>query len=459
MTEVPVSIPSTGSSSGARFTEGPLSGHLLRLSGFMTMGFLAMTLTMLVEAVLLGLVSKEALAAITFVFPVMLGLSALTRGIGTGASAVLARAMGSGERAWAMQFATHGLLLVLVFTVVASVLLYRNTATLFGLIGAEGDVLDEVVSYVAIWCIGFPAFGLATSGMLIMRAFGDASFPGWVMTLGALLQMAIGPFLIFGWFGLPVMGIAGAAWAFVIARIFSFVLSAYWFFVRERVIRFDRSTWVASSREILHVGIPASLANLVQPVSTGVTTYLLAAFGVGIVAGFGVASRIESVIFMTIIGVTSSAAPLVGQNWGAKRYQRVVDTLRLCVRFSFAISCSAAVTMWVAAEYFVALVNEDPTLRETATMYLYIVPFALGFMGMVNLAISTFNALSKPIPALVLSIGQTLLYLAIALIARELFGYVGIFFAIGLASVTAGPIGWFWIHAVLRKSRAALDAL
>ena len=459
MTEVPVSIPSTGSSSGARFTEGPLSGHLLRLSGFMTMGFLAMTLTMLVEAVLLGLVSKEALAAITFVFPVMLGLSALTRGIGTGASAVLARAMGSGERARAMQFATHGLLLVLVFTVVASVLLYRNTATLFGLIGAEGDVLDEVVSYVAIWCIGFPAFGLATSGMLIMRAFGDASFPGWVMTLGALLQMAIGPFLIFGWFGLPVMGIAGAAWAFVIARIFSFVLSAYWFFVRERVIRFDRSTWVASSREILHVGIPASLANLVQPVSTGVTTYLLAAFGVGIVAGFGVASRIESVIFMTIIGVTSSAAPLVGQNWGAKRYQRVVDTLRLCVRFSFAISCSAAVTMWVAAEYFVALVNEDPTLRETATMYLYIVPFALGFMGMVNLAISTFNALSKPIPALVLSIGQTLLYLAIALIARELFGYVGIFFAIGLASVTAGPIGWFWIHAVLRKSRAALDAL
>ncbi|MFP6796807.1 MAG: MATE family efflux transporter [Pseudomonadales bacterium] len=459
MTEVPVSIPSTGSSSGARFTEGPLSGHLLRLSGFMTMGFLAMTLTMLVEAVLLGLVSKEALAAITFVFPVMLGLSALTRGIGTGASAVLARAMGSGERARAMQFATHGLLLVLVFTVVASVLLYRNTATLFGLIGAEGDVLDEVVSYVAIWCIGFPAFGLATSGMLIMRAFGDASFPGWVMTLGALLQMAIGPFLIFGWFGLPVMGIAGAAWAFVIARIFSFVLSAYWFFVRERVIRFDRSTWVASSREILHVGIPASLANLVQPVSTAVTTYLLAAFGVGIVAGFGVASRIESVIFMTIIGVTSSAAPLVGQNWGAKRYQRVVDTLRLCVRFSFAISCSAAVTMWVAAEYFVALVNEDPTLRETATMYLYIVPFALGFMGMVNLAISTFNALSKPIPALVLSIGQTLLYLAIALIARELFGYVGIFFAIGLASVTAGPIGWFWIHAVLRKSRAALDAL
>lgn len=423
------------------------------------MGFLAMTLTMLVEAVLLGLVSKEALAAITFVFPVMLGLSALTRGIGTGASAVLARAMGSGERARAMQFATHGLLLVLVFTVVASVLLYRNTATLFGLIGAEGDVLDEVVSYVAIWCIGFPAFGLATSGMLIMRAFGDASFPGWVMTLGALLQMAIGPFLIFGWFGLPVMGIAGAAWAFVIARIFSFVLSAYWFFVRERVIRFDRSTWVASSREILHVGIPASLANLVQPVSTAVTTYLLAAFGVGIVAGFGVASRIESVIFMTIIGVTSSAAPLVGQNWGAKRYQRVVDTLRLCVRFSFAISCSAAVTMWVAAEYFVALVNEDPTLRETATMYLYIVPFALGFMGMVNLAISTFNALSKPIPALVLSIGQTLLYLAIALIARELFGYVGIFFAIGLASVTAGPIGWFWIHAVLRKSRAALDAL
>jgi Na+-driven multidrug efflux pump len=218
-------------------------------------------------------------------------------------------------------------------------------------------------------------------------------------------------------------------------------------------MRFDLSTWAASSREILHVGIPASLANLVQPVSTAVTTYLLAAFGVGIVAGFGVASRIESVIFMTIIGVTSSAAPLVGQNWGAKRHQRVVDTLNLCVRYSFVISCTAAVIMWFGAEYFVALINEDLALRETATAYLYIVPIALGFMGMANLAITTFNALSKPGPALVLSVGQTLFYLAIALLVRELYGYVGIFFAIGLASVTAGPIGWFWIHRVLRKSR------
>ena len=453
MTEVPVSTASTGSSSSPRFVEGPLSGHLLRLSGFMTMGFLAMTITMLVEAVFLGLVSKEALAAITFVFPIMLGLSALTRGIGTGASAVLARAMGAGERERAMQFATHGLSLVLVFTLVVSGLLYGNTATAFSVIGAEGDVLDEVVSYVRIWCLGFPAFGLATSGMLIMRAFGDASFPGWVMTLGALLQMSIGPFLIFGWIGLPTMGIEAPAWAFVIARTFSFVLSAYWFFVRERVMRFDPSAWVASSREILHVGIPASLANLVQPISTAVTTYLLAAFGVGIVAGYGVASRIESVIFMTIIGVTSSAAPLVGQNWGAKRHQRVVDTLKLCVRFSFVISCTAAVIMWFAAEYFVALVNEDLELRETATTYLYIVPFALGFMGMANLAVTTFNALSKPVPALVLSIGQTLFYVVVALVARELYGHIGIFLAIGLASVTAGPIGWFWIHAVLRKTR------
>ncbi|MCS5568844.1 MAG: MATE family efflux transporter, partial [Pseudomonadales bacterium] len=447
----------TGPSSGPRFIEGPLSGHLLRLSGFMTMGFLAMTVTMLVEAVFLGLVSKEALAAITFVFPVMMGLSALTRGIGTGASVVLARAMGAGERGRAMLFATHGLSLVFVFTVVVSALLYGNTSAVFNVIGAEGDVLDEVVSYVRIWCIGFPAFGLATSGMLIMRAFGDASFPGWVMTLGALLQMAIGPFLIFGWIGLPAMGIEGAGWAFVIARTFSFVLSAYWFFVRERVMRFDLSTWAASSREILHVGIPASLANLVQPVSTAVTTYLLAAFGVGIVAGFGVASRIESVIFMTIIGVTSSAAPLVGQNWGAKRHQRVVDTLNLCVRYSFVISCTAAVIMWFGAEYFVALINEDLALRETATTYLYIVPIALGFMGMANLAITTFNALSKPGPALVLSVGQTLFYLAIAMLVRDLYGYVGIFLALGLASVTAGPIGWFWIHRVLRKSRGIDD--
>ncbi|MEJ2088355.1 MAG: MATE family efflux transporter [Gammaproteobacteria bacterium] len=263
-----------------------MASHVLRLSGFMIMGFLTMTIAQLIEAFYLGMVGADELAAVAFTFPIVMAFSALTRGIGVGTGAVLARAIGEGDRARAIRLASHGLLLTAIFTGACALLLAWQGERLFALLGARGHILQLTTLYMGIWCVGFPAFGISMVGSGLMRSIGDPAFPGYVMTSGSVIQVLAGPVLIFGWLGVPPLGLEGAAWAFVIARFTSFGMTAWWFLFRERMFRFDLTDLVASSRSIAHVGVPAAASNLIQPLSAAVTTRILAGFGATVVAGW-----------------------------------------------------------------------------------------------------------------------------------------------------------------------------
>ena len=438
----------------ANFASGDMSRHVIRLSGYMILGFLAMTLSQFIEAVYLGIVGTAAIAAVTFTFPVMMALGAATRGIGMGAGAVLARAIGGGDRERAAFLTTHGLLLVLVFNVTCSVALVVFAEPLFHLLGARGEILDLVVAYITIAAIGFPPFGLSMVGTGLMRSIGDPVFPGIVMATGSVLQVIIGPFLIFGLAGLPALGVEGAAWSFVIARSISFLVSVYWFVIRERLIRPSFRHFANSSRAILHVGIPAMASNLIEPLASAVITRLLASYGTAVVAGFGVAARIEAVVFMVVIGISSSTAPLVGQNWGARHFDRVDLALRLCYRYCLVWSVIAATVMWVGGGWFVSLINNEPQVVATATMYLAIIPISIGFAGMANVANGAFNALSKPFPPLILSVLRiAVFYVPLALIASRYFGPPGIFAAVAGTNLLLGLWGREWNRRVVRRER------
>ena len=438
----------------ASFTEGPLWKHVFRLSGFMVMGFLAMTIALLIEAIYLGMVGSDELAAIAFAFPVVMGFNALTRGIGIGTSAVLARTIGAGMREQAARIATHGLLLTLGFTVLCAALLAVWSEEIFHLMGARDHILDLVVSYMVIWCIGYPSFGLSMVGSGMMRSIGDPAFPGYVLTVGSVLQIFIAPPLIFGWFGITAMGIEGAGWSFVFARISSLLLTAWWFLIREKMIRWSLENFGNSVRTILHVAIPAGMSNLIQPASMGIITWLLASYGTLVVAGFGVAGRIEAVVNMVVIGISASAAPLVGQNWGAKLYDRVDEALKLTYQFCLVWGLFAALIMWLGGEFFAGLISRDPKVIEVASIYLLIVPISIGFSGLINVANGSFNALGKPGPPLVLAISRLLIvYVPLAIIASRLFGYEAIFYVTAFVNILFGIISWHWNRTAVHTLR------
>ena len=430
---------------------------MIRLSAFMIMGFLTMTIAQLIEAVYLGVVGTAELAAIAFTFPLVMSLNAAVRGIGIGASSVIARVIGAGDRARGAVLTTHCLILVAAFAALCVGIGEPGARAFFVLLGAQGRVLELADDYIAVWLVGFVFFATSMVGTNLLRSAGNAAMPGIVMTVGSLLQVLIGPFLIFGWAGLPSLGIVGAAWSFVLARLVSFALCMYWIAVRERMLVAHAEGWLHSARQILHVGLPATASNLVAPLSTGIVTRLLADFGHGVVAGFAVASRIEAIIAMVVIAVSTSVGPFVGQNWGAHLFARVRHALALCHGFCLGWGVASFLVMAVAARWLVGLINDEPEVVETATMYLLIVPISLGFMGVMGVASACFNALGKPTPPLVLSLLRlVVLLIPLALIGRSLAGYAGVFGATAIANLTVGILALAWNNRTVRNDASIL---
>ncbi len=443
----------------ATYTKGPVVKHVAHLSTVMILGFLAMTLGQLIELLYIGQLGTQQLAAITYMFPVAMALNALTRGIGMGASTIIAQAMGESDRDITARTITHCYILVLIFTCSISIIGYLSAGHLFRALGAEDTVLTLTVDYAHIWFIGFPCMGIAMVSNGLIRSFGNATYPGYIMSSAPVVQVIVGPFLIFGWLGIPAMGLMGAAWAFVIGSLLQLLLAVYWYLIKESLLHISLSHFTQSTIQILTVGIPAATTNLIQPLSTAFATWLLSQFGTNVVAGFGVASRIEAVAGMVVIGIGTSVVPLVGQNWGARQFKRVQQTLTTCYIACISWGIIAAVILWFGARFFVGSISDNPDLMDSAVAFLHIIPLSIGFMGLITIANHAFNALRRPIPALILSISRlVIVYVPLAFIGSYLYGYVGIFAATALANILVGIVAVYWYQRVMQRARNLLES-
>ena len=436
------------------FTEGPVARHLIRLGSFMAMGSLSMNLSMFAEAIYLGMIGTQALAAMGVAFPVTITLFAFAGGIGTGASSVTARTMGAGDREGAALLITHSQLLALGIGIVLGVLGVAYAYDIVTLIGATGELRDLTTEYLTVYLLGFPAFMLSIVGSTLLRATGNAKSPGIIMTAGSILQIVLGPPLIFGWLGMPGLGIAGAAWAYVISRTLGMGLYVV-LLLRARMVRWSFAGMLDSWRRIMHVGGPAVASGLVMPAGMLIITRMLIGHGEAVVAGYNVASRVETLAHMILWSVSSSVEPFVGQNWGARFYDRVKQALSMTHRFSLVWGVVTFVLMVLVGKSIVAVIDDNPTVIEVSVWFFYIIPLSIGFMGMTQIASSCFNALGKPTPSLVISILRALVIIVpLAILGNYLYGYVGIFIATAVTNVVVGLLAWQWNWRVVNRMSA-----
>ena len=436
------------------FTEGPVARHLIRLGSFMAMGSLSMNLSMFAEAIYLGMIGTQALAAMGVAFPVTITLFAFAGGIGTGASSVTARTMGAGDREGAALLITHSQLLALGTGIVLGVLGVAYAYDIVTLIGATGELRDLTTEYLTVYLLGFPAFMLSIVGSTLLRATGNAKSPGIIMTAGSVLQIVLGPPLIFGWLGMPGLGIAGAAWAYVISRTLGMGLYVV-LLLRARMVRWSFAGMLDSWRRIMHVGGPAVASGLVMPAGMLIITRMLIGHGEAVVAGYNVASRVETLAHMILWSVSSSVEPFVGQNWGARAYDRVKQALSMTHRFSLVWGVVTFVLMVLVGKSIVAVIDDNPTVIEVSVWFFYIIPLSIGFMGMTQIASSCFNALGKPTPSLVISLLRALVIIVpLAILGNYLYGYVGIFIATAVTNVVVGLLAWQWNWRVVNRMSA-----
>ena len=211
----------------ASLTSGSIRRHLARMTGPMVAGIFAMSAFNLADTYFVSQLGTKALAAMSFTFPVVMVIGAVAMGVGMGASVVISRTIGEGNQTQVRRLTTDSLLFaVLLVGIFAAVGLF-TVNPLFRALGATEEVLPLIRSYMILWYSCVAVLIIPMVGNNCIRATGDTLTPGLIMVALAVVNIILDPILIFGMFGLPPLGIFGAALATVLARAMGVIGALY----------------------------------------------------------------------------------------------------------------------------------------------------------------------------------------------------------------------------------------
>ena len=434
------------------FTQGDPGRTLFAMALPMVWGLLATMSFNAVDTYFVAQLGSDALAAMSFTFPVVMVITSMAIGLGAGTSSIIARLLGQEREQDARQTSADTLLMAAVLALVTAAVGLATIEPLFGLLGAEPHLLPLVREYMGIWYFNTPFVILPMILSALMRASGNNHIAGNLMLVAALFNALLDPLLIFGLGPFPRLEIAGAAWATLTTRGILFLAELY-FALRLGVIGMPHRYWRGLSqswRAVMHVGLPAMATNTIIPLASGVTVALVASHGVDAVAGYGVAVRIEPVVLIAFYALSGVMGPFLGQNMQERLRHRQREALRAVTRFCLVFGALVAVLLWFAGEFLARMFSDASAVIEVAVSYLMIVPLSYGAYGLVMTVNAGFNGLGRPWPAMSLSALRVLvLYLPLALLAQWLLGLPGLFAATALANLITGLLAWRWLQRQL----------
>jgi len=428
-------------------TEGDVGRQLYTMTVPMVWGILSIMSMNIVDTFYVGQLGTDPLAAMGFTFPIVSILLSLAFGVGIGTSSVIARAIGSQQPDQVKSYATQSLFIALGIAGVFALLGYHYMDPIFAILGAPDSLMPLIHQFMDVWFMGSFVVVIPMVGNSSIRAAGNTKIPSLVMITVAIVNILLDPLLIFGLFGFPRMELAGAATATVISYSIALVMGLYFLGYRLGFLSWRAcftKVW-QSWKAILRIALPATGTNLIAPASVALTTWMVSRYSPEAVAGFGVASRIESICIVVIMGLSSIMGPFVGQNWGARKTERVATALNLSFRFVTLWGLGVSIMLWVLAEPVVTLFSEDPEVIASATRYLHLVPVTYLFLGLIMVTSSSSNGMGNPHPSLIMSFLRLLgLYIPLALGLSYILDLSGIYLAAALSNALVGLGAWYW---------------
>ncbi len=439
----------------APLTEGPVGLTLVRMTVAMFWGILAVISFQVADALFVGQLGTESLAALSFTFPVGMILTNLAIGLGIGTSSLLSKALGRGDSSLVHRLGTYALSLSLMIGVVVAFLGYLSIDPLFRLLGASENHLVIIREYMSLVYAIFPLMVCIIVANFAMCSLGEIRLPARLMILLSVINIVLDPFLIYGWGFFPKFGVTGAALSSLVAEMIIFLVSLRIVLTQVPLLtrhQLSVPEFVKSMHDFTKVGLPAAIANMVIPFSLGVVMTIIASYGDEAVAAFGVATHIETFSLILPLALSSVLGPFVGQNWGAAKPERIHHALSLVIRFCMFWGLAFVLILAVAGGMIVRLFDADPQVVAIGQSYFWIVPVSyLGYSVVMNVS-AMFNALGRSLPTLLLScLRMFVLYIPLAYALQLYTGLEGIFWAACLANMIAGTVAWFWQRKTIRQ--------
>ena len=367
-----------------------------------------------VDSYFVAQVSEDSLTAVSLVFPIQTLLIAFGVGTGVGINSLVARRLGEKRQEEADNAATHGLVLGVFNWVIFALIGVFGSRPFIQAFTSEAELAQLGIDYMSIVCIFSFGVFIEINIEKTLQATGNMIFPMVFQLVGAVTNIILDPIFIFGYLGVPAMGVAGAAIATVIGQILSMVVAIVVLFTREHEVKVQLRGFrfhMQTVKNIYVVGAPSIVMQAIGSVMTMGMNAILIVFGNTAVAFFGVYFKLQSFVFMPVFGLTQGVMPILGYNYGAQNKRRLLSALRICCIIAVVIMAIGLVIFQLFPGQLLSVFNASENMLAIgmpalATISLCFIPAALG------ISFSTlFQAVGSGISSLLVSLLRQLILL------------------------------------------------
>jgi putative MATE family efflux protein len=407
-------------------TQGSVTRHLLEMSAFIAVSMLIQTLYLLADLYWVGSLGKEAIAAVGLCGNLMMVVMALTQALGVGTTTLISQAAGQKDQPRAELVFNQSLVLSLMVAAVLTVCSFALRDQYCQWLSADATTAALARSYL-LWFIPalmvqFPLVALGSA----LRATGIMKPTVAIQAFTVLINMVLAPLLIFGIGPFPKLGVAGAALATFIAVLIANVLMIAYYVRNYHYLRFrlpllkpQMKSWWA----MLRIGLPAGGEFALMAVYIVVVYGIIRDFGAAAQAGFGVGARIMQAMFLPVIAIAFAVAPVVGQNFGGRRGDRVRTSYYAALGITSATMLLLTIASQFAGEPLIRFFSSDAGVIAFGSEYLRIISLNFVAMGIVFTSSSVFQGIGNTLPPLVSSMTRLFLFALPATLLSRMPGF------------------------------------
>ncbi|MBC7333115.1 MAG: MATE family efflux transporter [Actinobacteria bacterium] len=395
---------------------------LFKFSTPAILGMLVSSLYNVVDSIFLGRgVGSIAIAALTIVLPVQILMMAIGFMIGVGSASIISRSLGEGNKEIAVNVAGNGILINLLINVLLMVPAFLFIDKILLFLGASEEVFPFTRDYLSIILWGFIFFSFSIFSNNIIRAEGRPRAAMYSVVIGAISNILLDPIFIFGF----RMGVKGAALATILSQMIGAFYIVSYFVLGRSIFHLNLRMFMVRKklvRDILAIGFPSFIMATIDSVIFLMFNKALVYYGSDLdVAVTGVAFRVIDFTLMPILGISQGFSTIVGFNYGAKLYKRVKKVLGEATLWTTLIASLGFVVMMFFPEFLLSIFSSSKEFVTRGVLPIRIMVVLLPTLGIQILGGNLFQAIGKPVPALVLTLSRQLVFLIPAIIILPIF--------------------------------------
>ena len=427
----------------------PVHRLLLSMSGPMMLSMLIQALYNVVDSVFVSYISEGALTAVSLAYPMQNLMIAVATGTGVGVNALLSRNLGERNFPMVNRTAGNALFLGLISYVVFALLGVFGSRAYFAAQVTDPEIIrmgQEYLTVILVLSIG--CFGLVLLSRLL-QSTGKTFYSMVIQMVGAVLNIILDPLLIFGLGGFPAMGVAGAALATVISQLVGTALGLYYNLRKNPEIRFSASQMRPSKgiiARIYSVGVPSILLQTVASLLIFGLNQILVSFSETATAVYGVYFKLQGFAFLPIIGMNNGMVPIIAYNYGAKKPERILQTIKLAILYAVGIMVAAVLLFQIFPVQLLSFFQASPEMLAIGVPALRTLSLCFLVGGFTIVSSSVFQALGKGLLSMSISVFRQLLLVLPLAYFFSLTGNLNmVWWAFPVAEVLAGLLAAYYL--------------